>query len=1094
MLKPKSYLAILTLLCLTWSIPTRAQTYTPSNRVPVADPTLGTQVSGSNNNFNITGGVSKGQTLFHSFTDFSVPTNGQANFNNPVGNRDIITRVTGGAFSDINGLLNTNGANFFLINPNGIVFGTGAQLNVGKAFVGSTASSINLVNGSGGTITFGTNQSGDALLKVAPNVLFNVGSLTLGGGNGAISNFGTLQTTNDSQYLGLIGGNVNFNGGKIIAPGGRVDIGGLKSAGTVSINSEGLVFTGNNLTRSDVTIANNSSVSVRAKQTLDPIVPDFFPAAGSPGSSINISANRIEVSKSGERFKSVPNDGQINQALGGLDAGLDVNSGTKTGPIGNISLNATGDILIQRAAIFNLVRSNSTAEGTTGGIKIVGNNITVTDKSEISTNLSEKAGGRGGDLSIQALGNFNMVEPPTPDATQLEPYAASVIAASTYGSGDSGKVKISVRGSAVIGDSNAIASTVEPSSSGNSSGIAIDAGSLKVFNGSQILTAAAASPTDRAGNAGNIDITATGDILIFGTKDPAALSNIFNRSNPLAIVASSNFRKGNAGKVTIATPGKLSIANRGAVWSQIRSNGEGTSGGIQINAGELVLTNLSEISSSLGTYNQVAGVNPQGTAGDISIKTTGNITLNEDRQLATIEENNFAPSAIFSSVFGTGTGGKITIETPGKLTIGNRDLIGSTIEPNGQGKSSGIKINAGELVMFNQSQILSFATGANSGQTGDAGNIDIKTTGNITVAGNNNPAAIDNNSLPFLSKISSSSYRQGTAGKITIDAGGTISLLDRGGIITERKTEVAGFGSGDITIKSKQLNLDRGNISVEATDNGGNLQIVTRDGVVLRNNSNITTSASNGTAGNLSITAPQITLDTSKITAQSNSGRGGNIQINGADLVLLRRGSTISTNADGTAQIGGDGGNITIDSKLLVALANENSDITANAVKGNGGIVTINTQAVFGFNSLQAANSNITANSVFGRTGNVDINTPGLDPAKKPTELPTVPTDASTQISQVCGDSNRQNKLTVTGRGGLPPTAAELLITDVVWQDDRATSGDVAASAAKTNPIKLAPPATGLVFDANGKATLVAAGADRQPIGTSVACPPTKQK
>ena len=358
-------------------------------------------------------------------------------------------------------------------------------------------------------------------------------------------------------------------------------------------------------------------------------------------------------------------------------------------------------------------------------------------------------------------------------------------------------------------------------------------------------------------------------------------------------------------------------------------------------------------------------------------------TLNEDRQIATIEENNFAPSAIFSSVFGTGTGGKITIETPGKLTIGNRDLIGSTIEPNGQGKSSGIKINAGELVMFNQAQILSFATGANGVQTGDAGNIDIKTTGNITVSGNNNPAAIDPNSLPFLSKISSSSYRQGTAGKITIEAGGTISLLNRGGIITERKTEAAGFGSGDITIKSQQLNLDRGNISVEATDNGGNLQIVTRDGVVLRNNSNITTSASNGTAGNISITAPQITLDTSKITAQSNSGKGGNIQLNGADLVLLRRGSTISTNADGTAQIGGDGGNITIDAKLLVALATENSDITANAVKGNGGIVTINTQAVFGFNSLQAANSNITANSVFGRTGNVDINTPGLDPRQK---------------------------------------------------------------------------------------------------------------
>jgi large exoprotein involved in heme utilization and adhesion len=68
---------------------------------------MGTQVLdvGNNQNFEITGGQTKGQTLFHSFTDFSVPNNGQANFLNPAGNRDIITRVTGSFYSDINGLI-----------------------------------------------------------------------------------------------------------------------------------------------------------------------------------------------------------------------------------------------------------------------------------------------------------------------------------------------------------------------------------------------------------------------------------------------------------------------------------------------------------------------------------------------------------------------------------------------------------------------------------------------------------------------------------------------------------------------------------------------------------------------------------------------------------------------------------------------------------------------------------------------------------------------------------------------------------------------------------------------------------------------------
>jgi hypothetical protein len=105
------------------------------------------------------------------------------------------------------------------------------------------------------------------------------------------------------------------------------------------------------------------------------------------------------------------------QELGGLDGGLDVDSGAKTGKIGKIGLDATGDIKIQRAAIFNLVRSGT--QGTSGGIKITVNNITVTDKSEISTNLFENAVGRAGDIDIKAKGNFNLSEPTPPNVQTL---------------------------------------------------------------------------------------------------------------------------------------------------------------------------------------------------------------------------------------------------------------------------------------------------------------------------------------------------------------------------------------------------------------------------------------------------------------------------------------------------------------------------------------------------------------------------------------------------------------------------------------------------------------------------------------------------
>jgi filamentous hemagglutinin family protein len=263
MMKTKLWLSFLPLISLIPNTQTaQAQTYQPSNRPPVADSTLNTQVSANGSTFNITGGLTKGQTLFHSFTDFSVPTNGAANFVNLTNPRDIITRVTGNSFSDINGLVNTNGANFFLINPNGIVFGTNAQLNVGRAFMASTANGLNLVDGAGSAITFGTNTNGDPLLKIAPNVLFNVSSLTMGGGNGQISNFGTLQTTNPNQYIGLIGGNVNLNGGQIIAPGGRVDIGGLSAPGTVTFGVQRDAQLPTNVERGDVLLTNGARVDV----------------------------------------------------------------------------------------------------------------------------------------------------------------------------------------------------------------------------------------------------------------------------------------------------------------------------------------------------------------------------------------------------------------------------------------------------------------------------------------------------------------------------------------------------------------------------------------------------------------------------------------------------------------------------------------------------------------------------------------------------------------------------------------------------------------------------------------------------------------
>ena len=154
---PTGYGSILALLLSYAAIPLGAHAQV------TADGSLSTTVNSIDGvNFTIDSGGRSGNHLFHSFDQFSVPTNGSVTFNNDTGITHIFSRVTGNTPSSIDGLIQANGnANVFLLNPSGIQFGSNARLAIGGSFFATTANSLDFADG----LQFSTSTSNRGCLE-----------------------------------------------------------------------------------------------------------------------------------------------------------------------------------------------------------------------------------------------------------------------------------------------------------------------------------------------------------------------------------------------------------------------------------------------------------------------------------------------------------------------------------------------------------------------------------------------------------------------------------------------------------------------------------------------------------------------------------------------------------------------------------------------------------------------------------------------------------------------------------------------------------------------------------------------------------------
>ena len=272
----------------------------------------------------------------------------------------------------------------------------------------------------------------------------------------------------------------------------------------------------------------------------------------------------------------------------------------------------------------------------------------------------------------------------------------------------------------------------------------------------------------------------------------------------------------------------------------------------------------------------------------------------------------------------------------------------------------------------------------------------------------------------------------------------------------------------DLTVDT--LDLDgRGSINGSTVGgDGGQLLLKVRDRLTLRNQSEIISTAGAsaiGQSGNIQITGGSLTLKNSTLSANSNSpnSQGGSIAIaladtftsenstiaatttstNGGDIQIradkgffLRENSLISTTA-GLAGTGGNGGNIQITSPVVIALAQENSDITADAFRGNGGNIQINADTLLGLTPRPelTESSDITASSALGISGTISITEFDLSPDNGLRSLAPVFVDPNSQIALGCATQN--SEFVASGRGGLVLDPNQQTQSDRPWQDLR---------------------------------------------------------
>jgi filamentous hemagglutinin family protein len=856
-------------------------------------------------------GKQVGGNLFHSFAHFNIGKNESATFTGNGSINNVIGRVTGGLSSHIDGLLCSTipNANLYLLNPNGILFGKNAKLDLPGSFHASTAAYLDLKHGG----RFDALDFNNDLLVSAPPQAFgfldnakeNSGTITVSGsqlslapdktldlnaGNISIKNNAKLQTeageirlvaTQDRQALSLVADKTGalplptrsgFSGNAALGiNNSTVDSQG-NGGGRIALSAGQLDIKG-----SEINVSNDGDLAATAAKGIAirggnvRIASNVVSRSFQTGSAGDISVRAKEL--------KVINDGYLASAA------------RASGNAGNVSVNA------EQLTVANggLIASQTSAQGDAGKVEVSAKAIKIDRKDSVNaTGIVSNA--------LDKNGNAGTVMVNTDD---LKIVNGGLIASLTYYHGNANTVKVKAKSITIDGKNGSnptgILADGKFGSFGQGGEVSVNTDALVILSGGSV-----SSTAHGRGDAGGVDINAKN--IAIAAKGSLNDTGIF----------SDTFSQGDAGAIVV-TADTLSVDGQGsetkvgifseAGASEPSDNGDivgstGRGGTISIKSGTLELLGGGKISSStrstgsggdvaviadrikiLGRYdafeNPSSGIYAATTLGNVSGGDAGNIKI----RAGTIDI--LKTGAISSSTETPGKAGKIFV-TADNLNIDGQDTVFRaagifSTSFNSTGDGNDISIQTKKLTLFNGGQISSKTggfDGFNQGRVGSAGDIKVEAN-TIKIDGEGHSPMltgitasylVENNILEFDPDIVSGGHSVfGNAGNVHIKAIDSFFLMNNGRVesVSEKNIPASKPNIPKILINGGKLNIEVGNLFYAL--NNGALLVSADKGL--------------GTGGDIFIRpinslGPSFTvLDDSQIVAKALEGDGGHITI-----------------------------------------------------------------------------------------------------------------------------------------------------------------------------------------------------------------------